>query len=88
MGEVQLKETVMKQLEEADDKLIRMVYAIIAAYYDKEDPVISYDVHGNPRTASELRTLLIEQVEEGRKGNYISVDELDQKSKQWLKRTR
>lgn len=81
MGEVQLKETVMKQLEGADDKLLRMVYAIIEAYYEKEDPVVSYDVHGNPRTASELKGLLKKQVEEGRKGNYISVDELDQKSK-------
>ena len=88
MGEVQLKETVLKQLEGADEKLLRMVYAIIEAYYEKEDPVVSYDVNGNPRTASELKALLDEQVEEGRKGKYISIDELDQKSKQWLKRTR
>ncbi|MCB0586998.1 MAG: hypothetical protein KDD06_16965 [Phaeodactylibacter sp.] len=88
MGEVQLKETVLKQLEGADEKLLRMVYAIIEAYYEKEDPVVSYDVNGNPRTASELKALLDEQVEEGRKGKYISIDELDQKSKQWLKHTR
>ena len=88
MRGVQLKETVIQQLEAADEKLLRMVYAIIEAYYEKEDPVISYDVHGNPRTASELKMLLARQAEEGKKGNFISVDELDQKSKGWLKSTR
>lgn len=88
MSSAEIKERVLEQLEEADDKLIRMIYAMMEAYLTDEDPIISYDVNGNPRRASELKTLLDKGVEEVRKGNYISVDELDEKSKQWIKPTK
>lgn len=88
MSAAQIKEAVIKHLENADDKLLKMIYAIIEAYQEEDDPVISYDVAGNPRRASELKTILRKQVEEGRRGNYITVDELDEKSKKWIKRTK
>ena len=88
MSTTQIKETVIKRLEEADDKLLRMIYAMIEAYQTEEDPVISYDVHGNPRRASELQALLDKEVEAARKGNPLTIDDLDEKSKQWIKPTR
>ena len=88
MSATQIKEAVIKHLENADDKLLKMIYAMIEVYQEEDDPIISYDVSGNPRRASELRAILREQVEEGRKGNYITIEELDEKSKQWVKRTK
>lgn len=83
-----MKEVVLKQLEEADEKLLRMIHVMIEAYQREDDPVISYDVHGNPRRASELQGILDKEVGEARKGNYISIDELDEKSKEWVKSTK
>lgn len=83
-----MKAVVLKQLEEADEKLLRMIHAMIEAYQTEDDPVISYDVHGNPRRASELQTILDKEVEGARKGNFIAIDELDEKSKQWVKPTK
>jgi len=88
MSTKEIKKAVLEQLEEADDKLLRMIYAMMEAYLTEEDPVISYDVHGNPRRASELQAILDKEVGEARKGNYITIDELDEKSKQWTKPTR
>lgn len=88
MSTTEMKEVVLKQLEEADEKLLRMVHAMIEAYQTEDDPVISYDVHGNPRRASELQAILNKEVEGARKGNFITVDELDEKSKEWGKPTK
>ena len=88
MSTTEIKEALKKHIDDADDRLLRMLIAMIEAYHEEEDPVISYDVHGNPRRASELRALLREQVEAGRRGEYISVDELEKRSKQWLKDTK
>ncbi len=88
MSTTEIKEAVLKQLEEADEKLLRMVYAMMEAYLTEDDPIISYDAHGNPRRASELQDVLDKEVAAARKGNYISVDELDEKSKGWIKPTK
>lgn len=85
MSTTEMKEVVLKQVEEADEKLLRMIHAMIEAYQTEDDPVISYDVHGNPRKASELQAILDKEVEGARKGNFITVDELDEKSKEWIK---
>lgn len=87
MSTADIKAEILKQIEAADDKLLRMVHAMIEAYNTDEDPVISYDVHGNPRRASELKALLDKEVQEVRKGNYITLEELEEKSKQWIKPT-
>ncbi len=87
MSATEIKKVVLKQLEEADEKLLRMIYAMIEAYQTDDDPMLSYDAHGNPRRASELKTLLDKEVGEAKKGKYITVDELDEKSKQWGKTT-
>lgn len=88
MSTTEMKAVVLKQLEEADEKLLRMIHAMIEAYQTEDDPVISYDVHGNPRRASELQAILNKEVEGARKGNFITIDELDEKSKQWVKPTK
>ena len=80
MSGIELKEAVLKQLQEADDKLLRMIHAMIQAYQTEEDPVISYDVHGNPRRASELQAILDQEVKKAKEGNYITIDELDENS--------
>jgi hypothetical protein len=84
MSVAEIREALKKHIDDADDRLLRMIIAMIEAYQEEEDPIISYDVKGNPRRASELRALLREQVEAGRKGRFITIDELDEKSKEWL----
>lgn len=88
MSTTEIKEAVLKQLEEADEKLLRMVYAMMEAYLTDEDPIISYDVHGNPRRASELQDVLDKEVAAARQGKYISIDDLDEKSQGWIKPTK
>ena len=88
MSTAEIKEAVFKRLEEADDRLLMIVYAMIEAYQQDDDPVISYDVHGRPRRASELQSILDKEVDAVKKGKHITIDELDEKSKQWVKPTR
>ena len=83
----EIKETIVQQLDEADEKLIRMIYAMMEVYQKEDDPVISYDIHGNPRRASELKKLLDKEVVDVKKGNYLTMNELEEKSKEWIKPT-
>ena len=87
MSTAQLKEVLKKHIDEADDKLLKMIIAIVEVYQE-EDPIVSYDVNNNPKRASELRVILNEQIKLAKEGKYISIDELDEKSQTWLKRTK
>ena len=89
MGIPEMKAAVLKRLEDADEKLIRMFYVIMEAYQVEEhDPVVSYDAHGNPRKVSELAAILEAGVAAAKRGEGIDIDELDRKSKEWVKVTK
>ena len=88
MSTAQLKKLIKKHIDQADDKLLKMLIAMVEVYQEEDDPIISYDVNGNSRRVSELQVILKEQLELGRKGKYISIDDLDKKSKEWLNHTK
>lgn len=54
MSIIEIKEVVLKQLEEVDEKLLRMVYVMMEVYFIEDDLIISYDVYGNLRCVSEF----------------------------------
>ena len=49
----------------------------------KEDPIVSYDVDGTPRTASELTAILDAEVEMVKKGEYVTIEEFQKQSSKW-----
>ena len=88
MSTAQIREALKKQIEEADDRLLKMIYAMVEAYSDANETAFGYDADGNPKTASEMRTELIKEVEDAKAGKYISLAQLKSRSEKWLKRSK
>jgi len=89
MSTAQIKEALLKQIEEADERLLKMIYAMVEAYTESEDdPVLGYDAHGTPKTAMEMKVDLKARLDSAKAGNYISLEQLKTRSEQWLKGTK
>lgn len=87
MSSAQIKEALKKQIEEADDRLLKMVHAMMQAYSETDD-AFSFDEHGNPTDAQQMRKELEEEIEKGKEGKYIRLDDLKKKSEKWMKGTK
>ncbi len=89
MSTAQIKEILLKQIEDADERLLKMIYALVEAYTETgEEGVLGYDAHGNPKTASEMKAILKQELEDAKAGKYISLAQLKSRSEQWLKGTK
>ncbi len=86
MSTAEKRETLRQRMDELDEKFINAIYAMVEAYVqEKEDPIIGYDpIDGTPKRASRMREELKEEVEAGRRGEYITLEQLREKSDQWL----
>ena len=84
MSTAEKRQTLQKRIEEMDDKFINMVYAMMEAYVTKEDPIIGYDIEGNPKRASVMKKIYDEQVKNAiEKGEYITIDDLEKEMETW-----
>lgn len=72
-----------------DESFLKAVYAMLNTYVSEkvEGPVIGYDVDGTPIHASALGEELDKEVEAAREGNYITAEELENRSKKWMEGT-
>jgi len=89
MSSIELKESLLKEIEKADERLLKMIYALVEAYIEsEEEAIIGYDVYGNPKTAEEMRTTLKKETEEAKAGKYINLSQLKNRSEKWLNDTK
>lgn len=89
MSTTEIRESLIRNIEEADDKLLKMLYAVVEIYQNEEvDPIIGYTIDGKPKRASEMEEQLQIEVEAAKRGEYITLEELRKKSDEWLNRTK
>ena len=88
MSTLEMRQALHKRIDQIDEKFLKAVYAMVVAYLDEEDPIVGYEVDGRPIYASLLREELEKEVENAERGNYISAEELDKKSRAWLQPTK
>lgn len=88
MSTLEMRQALHKRIDQIDEKFLKAVYAMVAAYLDEEDPIVGYEVDGKPIYASALREELDKEVENVVNGDYISAEELDKKSRTWLQSTK
>ncbi len=87
MSTTEMRSELHQLIDQVDERFLKAVYLMVRAYQEK-DPVISYDIDGTPRTASELTAILDEEVEAARRGEYIAIEEFQKQSAQWGQSTR
>lgn len=81
MGALELKESVLQYINSADERLLKVVKAVIESY--QEDEIIAYTVNGNPLTRNQYKIELTEAIEEINRGKFISQEDLEKESESW-----
>lgn len=78
-----MREQVHQLVNEIDERLLKAVYALLSTYTKNEDELIEgYDLDGNPMSAEQLMDKYEAGLAEVKAGNYVTVEELREKSKQ------
>ena len=81
MGALELKDSVLQYINSADERLLKVVKAVIESY--QEDEIIAYTVNGNPLTRNQYKIELTEAIEEINQGKFISQEDLEKESESW-----
>ena len=90
MSVAEMRAEVHQMIDEVDSVFLEAIHAMLGTYKkrQKEDPIVSYDVDGTPRTASELTAILDAEVEMVKKGEYITIEEFQKQSSKWDQNTK
>ena len=86
MSAVEMREEVHQMVDELDNRLLKAIHSMLVSYQTEEP--IGYEVNGDPIYGSELGEALDKEVKAAESGNYITVEELAKRSKEWLTRTK
>ncbi len=88
MSAVEMRQEVHQLIDQIDARLLEAVYAMLGTYVKTEDPILGYETDGTPVTASAFLKQAEEAVAEAKAGKGISVEELRNRSTEWLNRMR
>lgn len=83
MSTTEVRNEVHHLVDQLDDKFLNAVYSMLETYLQQDE---GYGTSENPISAEAMKNQLREEVENGRQGIYISIDEWHEKSEQWLSR--
>ncbi|MFO7933850.1 MAG: hypothetical protein R6U78_07195 [Bacteroidales bacterium] len=80
MGTAELRKEVQNYIEKADDRFLRMVYALKREYEEKEE---DYTLPGPPMDVETYRRRIKEASEQVKAGDYITQEDLEKEMEQW-----
>ena len=81
MGVAELKEELHNYIDHADERFLKMVYAMSREY--KAPVVIGYKVDGTPLTRKELAQRVTSASKRVKSGNFISQEEVEKEVENW-----
>ena len=81
MGALELRDSVLESINKADERLLKVVKAVIESY--QENDVVSYTIDGRPLTRIAYKEELQEAIAEIKKGEYITQEDLEKESNNW-----
>ncbi|WPO77666.1 hypothetical protein [Flavobacterium sp. KACC 22761] len=81
MGALELRESVLEYINTADERLLKVVKAVIESYQEEE--IVAFSIDGKPVTRSEYKTELANVKLEIERGEYISQEDLEKESENW-----
>jgi hypothetical protein len=81
MGALELKDSVLQYINSADERLLKVVKAVIESY--QEDEIVAHTVNGNPLTRNQYKIELTQAIEEINSGKFISQEDLEKESESW-----
>lgn len=90
MTQVQIRSEVHQMVDRLDETLLAAIHSMLETYEQKkeEDSIVGYDLNGLPLRASLLKEELLQELEGVEKGHFITIEDLEKKSEQWLTATK
>lgn len=89
--ELRMKQEIIEELNLVDPKTLRLVHSMMRAHAVErrleEDPILDYDENGKPIRSSEFVKEADAIVERMKEGEYITLEELREKKRPWVKST-
>jgi hypothetical protein len=80
MGLPELKQKIQMQIENADERLLRIVSSVFDNYLNE---IVFYDVEGNSLTISEYHNKVEEGLEDIKYNRVVSQENLIEEMKTW-----
>lgn len=81
MGALELKDSILKSLNTADENLLKIVKEAIDNYNEEE--IVAYSVDGKPLTRKEYNQKISAAVLDFKKGNYTTQEDLEKEIDSW-----
>lgn len=75
MATTNLKEEINFYLQNADDKLLRIVHGVFKNYY--EDEIVAFFPNGEPMTKKEYITEIDTAIKQVNEGDIFSIEEIE-----------
>lgn len=81
MGALELRDSVLKYINDADDKLLKVVKEFIETYQEEE--IVAFGIDKKPISRESYKASLLESEAEIKRGEYISQEDLEKESQNW-----
>jgi hypothetical protein len=81
MGALELRDNVLKYVNQADERLLEVVKVVMETYW--EDEIVAFSVEGIPVKKADYKATLQEAILEIKSGKFISQKDLELESENW-----
>lgn len=81
MAALELRDTILEYINTADERLLKVVKAVIESYQEEE--IVAFSVDGEPVTKAMYKESLADAKLEIENGNYISQEDLEKEAENW-----
>ncbi|OXE99122.1 hypothetical protein BC749_102657 [Flavobacterium araucananum] len=81
MGALELRDSVLQYINTADERLLKVVKAVIESYQEEE--IIAFSADGKPITRAIYKEEIAKAELDIKKGNVISQEDLEKESENW-----
>ncbi|KDN54484.1 hypothetical protein [Flavobacterium seoulense] len=94
MGVAELKHKIQMQIENADERLLRIVSSVFDNYLEDtaftdnqnnivSEPIVAYDSTGKPLTLNQYNQEIDKGIEDFKNGRFISQEDLENEIDSW-----
>ena len=81
MGALELRNNLLQYINQADERLLMVVKAVMETYW--EDEVVASTVDGNPLSKIAYKNELKEAIAEIKRGEFITQEDLEKEAESW-----
>ncbi len=86
MSAVEIRTEIQSYLDKVhDESFLKVVHSMLDAYLkENEDPIIGYDIEGNPKRASVMMKVYEDEIRAAREeGAFLTIEELEKEMESW-----